>query len=155
MFYDIYIWYMIYILGYIRVTKVRECSTSPMRRGWNNWNCSIWRSGGSGEILLLPINASREGAKRTEPGYQKHCPLIRHETMDTNWTTRGSVQMPENTYFLCGWRSMGMGCVERLWSLCRWRSSKAIFCLPGHGPEQPAVGVCDWAGTLDPPLVVP
>jgi len=39
-------------------------STRFMRSGWGNWDCSLWRRGGSGEALLLSTAAWKEVVMR-------------------------------------------------------------------------------------------
>ena len=41
-----------------KATELRGVwSTNLIRNGWENWDCSIWRRGGSGEILQLSTTA--------------------------------------------------------------------------------------------------
>ena len=39
-------------------------STSPMRKGWGNWACLVWRREGSGETSLRPSSTWRERINR-------------------------------------------------------------------------------------------
>ena len=39
-------------------------STSPMRKGWGNWDCLAWRREGSGETSLRPSSTWRECINR-------------------------------------------------------------------------------------------
>ena len=59
-------------IRYRKDIKVLECvqkramklwevwSTGLNRRGWGSWDCSVWRTGGSGETLLLSTTTWRE-----------------------------------------------------------------------------------------------
>lgn len=51
----------------------------------------------------MPVNTSREGAKRMEPGSSQWCLVTGPETTGTNWTTGGSLWTPWNGFSVWGW----------------------------------------------------
>jgi len=36
--------------------RSKDWSTAPMRKGWESWGCSAWRSEGCGETWLQPFS---------------------------------------------------------------------------------------------------
>ena len=111
----------------------RDWSTSPVRRGWESWDCSAWRRGVLRRISSVSMNTWREGAMRTKPGSCQWRPVPGQEAVDTKWNTGGSLWTPENTSVLC----TGSGCPESLWGLL----PRDLHKSPGHGPGHPALGV--------------
>jgi len=47
--------------------------------------------------------------------------------MGTNWSTGSSIWTWGRTSSLWGWRSPGIGCPGRLWSLLLWRYSRPAW----------------------------
>ena len=105
-----------------------------MRKGWETWDCAIWRR--LRGISSVYINTSREGAKRTELGSFQWCPVTGPEIMSASWKTGSYLWTSEKPFSLWEWRSTGTGCPGRLWSLHPWWCSKAA----AHGPGQHAWG---------------
>jgi len=109
----------------------RDKGISPMRKGWRSWDCSAWRTEGSGGIPSRYTNNWREDVKRTEPGPFQWCSVTGGEAMGTNWNTGGSVwtavtltlRVTEHWHMLLTERL----CPGMLWSLYPWRHSKAVW----------------------------
>lgn len=85
-------------------------------------------------ISLMSRNTWRKGAKRTETDSLQCCSMPGQETVGTNWKTGDSLWMPGGTSLLCIWWRTGTGCLERLWSLHSWRSSKATWAICSEWP---------------------
>lgn len=105
---------------------LRDWRISPMRKGWECWDCLAQKREDSVRISSMCINPWREGAEMTEPGSFQWCTLIEQEAMGTNWKAV-SPWASGNNCLLCRWLRTGIGCSESLWSLPPWRNSKAIW----------------------------
>lgn len=49
-------------------------STSPMRKGWESWDCSNWKREGFGVTALWPSSTWREPARKAERDFYKSMP---------------------------------------------------------------------------------
>ena len=68
----------------------RVWSTSLMGSGWENWDCSVWRTGGSGETLLISTAAWKEVIVEMRAGLFSHVIAVGWERMASSCARGGS-----------------------------------------------------------------
>lgn len=73
----------------------------PMRKDWEGWDGSPWRSSSSGQTSLMYKNIQMEGAKRMNPGSRVVATMRVAKSVERN--TEDSLWKSGNTYFLWGW----------------------------------------------------
>ena len=73
------------------------------------------------------LNILRVDVRKMGPDSFQWCPVTGQGAMGTNWSIGSSVWTWGRTSFLWGWRSTGIGCPGRLWSLLLWRYSRPAW----------------------------
>lgn len=84
-----------------KANKQSDWRTFPMRKDWEGWDGSPWRSSSSGQTSLMYKNIQMGGAKRMNPGSRVVATMRVAKSVERN--TEDSLWKSGNTYFLWGW----------------------------------------------------
>lgn len=125
---------------------MKDWSISPLRKGWENWDCSSLRRRGLAGILLMYINSGKDHAKK-QALFSSAVPGP--EAMGTNRNTAASFQISGNNFIfiLRQWLSTEKGFPGGLWSFHPfWWIFKSYLI---HDPGLLALGGPAWVGGLD------
>lgn len=96
-------------------------STSPIRTGWDSWDCSAWRC--SGKTFWQPTSTKRAYEKGGEQLFTRAC---------SDKTRRNGFKLKDSSFRLdikeilyCdGWWDTGTGCPKKLWMPHSWKQSR-------------------------------
>lgn len=76
---------------------VRGLEQLCRRRGWDSWNTSVWKRGGTGEISLKCTNYSWEQRRNKTPNFSDSI-VCRTRVTEHKWNAWYSSWQQENTF---------------------------------------------------------
>jgi len=131
-------------------------STNLMENGWGNWDCLVWRRGGSGETLLLSTTAWKEAVVRWV-GLFCQVTATRQEVMVLSCSERGSDWILGRIYSQKEWWDVRTACPGRRGSHHHpWRCPRNVWMwhwetrLNGYSGDRLMVGLDDLKSIFQP-----
>jgi len=104
----------------------RVWSTSLMGSGWGNWDCSVWRRGGSRETSSLSTTAWKKVITMWGLASSPRYLAIKQDIMALCWTREGFSWILEKNSFQKEWWCISTGCPGRWRAHRPWRCSRTV-----------------------------